>query len=70
MVDVEGRGRVAELPEDVQEAGRVGAAGDQAQDVAPRRDQVVAADVALDVGAESFGIDCTWALWRLQPRAA
>src|SRR3712207_337011 len=51
MVHVEGRGRVAELPGDVEQAGRIGAAGDEADDLAAARDQVVAADVPLDAGS-------------------
>jgi hypothetical protein len=48
VVDVQRRHVEAELAESVEEAGRVGAARDEAQDVATRRDQVVPADVRFD----------------------
>ena len=48
MVDVERADLVAERAQNVPEAGRVGAAGDEAGDLAARRDQLVPADVGLD----------------------
>jgi hypothetical protein len=48
VVDVERADVVAELAQGVEEAGRVGAAGDEAEDVAAGRDQAVAADVRFD----------------------
>jgi hypothetical protein len=48
VIDVEGGDGVAELAERVVEAGRVGAAGDEAQHLAARLDQVVPADVLVD----------------------
>jgi hypothetical protein len=47
-MDVHGSRAVAELAERVPEAGRVGAAGDEARDLAPRGDQVVPPDVRFD----------------------
>ena len=52
VVDVHRRDRVAELAEHVPEAGRVGAAGDEAADLAAGRDQVVLADEPLDALGE------------------
>ena len=48
VVDMDRRDAVPDLAEDVPEAGRVGPALDEAADLAPRRDQVVVADEALD----------------------
>src|SRR5262249_38928344 len=48
VVDVQGRDLVAELAERVQEAGRVGAARHEAQDLAARRDPSGRADVRSD----------------------
>ena len=48
VVHVESGDAVAQLSKGVVEAGRVGAAGNQAQHLAPRLDQVVPAHVALD----------------------
>ncbi len=42
---------IAERPQHVPEAGRVGAARDERDDLAAGRDQLVAADVLLDAGA-------------------
>ena len=48
VVDVQRRDAVAELAQRVEEAGRVGAARDEAEHLAARLDQVVPADVRLD----------------------
>src|SRR5581483_8178293 len=48
VVDVQCRHAIAERAERVPQAGRVGAAGDEAQDLAAGLDQLVAADVRLD----------------------
>ena len=48
MIDVERRDAVAELAERQHEAGRVGAARDQAEHLAAGLDQLVTADVSLD----------------------
>ena len=48
VVDVEGRGAIAELAQCQNEAGRVGATRHQAQNLPAGRDQVVAAHVCLD----------------------
>ncbi len=56
VVHVQGRDVVAQCPERVPEAGRVGAAGDEAVDGAAGRDQVVPADVLFDPRAERSGV--------------
>jgi hypothetical protein len=48
VVDVQCRDAVAELTQRVEETGRIGAAGDEAEHVAARLDQIVPADVGLD----------------------
>ena len=48
VVDVDGGDVVAERPERVPEAGRVGTARDEARDAAARLDQLVGADERLD----------------------
>jgi hypothetical protein len=48
MIDVRGGDAVAELAEDVPQAGGIGAAGDEARDLAPGRKQVVPADRLRD----------------------
>jgi hypothetical protein len=44
--------RVSELPERMPEAGGVRTAGDEAENVAARRDQLMPADVLLDATPE------------------
>ncbi len=53
VVHVQRVDAVAERPERMPEAGRVGAAGDETEDVASRRDEVVRTHVLLDAPAES-----------------
>jgi hypothetical protein len=48
VIDVQRRHAVAELAQDVPEAGRIRPGGDEADDLAARRDQVSRANVALD----------------------
>src|SRR3954454_5482367 len=64
MVDVQRRNRVAELPERMEEAGRVGAARDEAEHGLARRDQLVPADVRLDPLQELQEDSVTGALTR------
>src|SRR5581483_9982110 len=52
VVDVQRRDAVAELAQRVVEAGRVGAAGDEAEHLAARLDQLVPADVLFDAREE------------------
>jgi len=52
VVHVQRRGAVAERPEQMPEAGRVGAARDEAGDLAAGRDQLMLADEALDTVAQ------------------
>jgi len=56
VVDVQRRDAVAERAERVVQAGRVGAARDEAQDVAAGLDQVVAPDVRLDALEDVQGV--------------
>ena len=56
MVDVESVYAVAEGPKCMPEAGRVRPTRDQAQDVAPRGDEIVPADVLLDPSTKSSAI--------------
>ena len=56
VVDVQGRGGVAERAEGVPERRGVGAAGDEARHRPAGRDQVVPADVPLDARAERGGV--------------
>ena len=56
VIDVQRRGAVAELPQRVPEARRVGAARDETGDVAAGRDQLVPADVLLDPGPERLDV--------------
>ena len=51
VVDVHGGDVVAELSQRVPEAGRVGTAGDEARDAAPRLQELVRADERLDARA-------------------
>src|SRR5439155_2032095 len=56
VVDVQGGDPVAERPERMPQAGRVGAARDEAEDLARGRDQVVLTDVLFDARAEDSGL--------------
>jgi hypothetical protein len=55
VVDVQGGDAVSELGERVVQARRVGAARDQAEDLAAGVDQPVPADVRFDAGEEIQG---------------
>jgi hypothetical protein len=52
VVDVQRRDLEPELAQRVEETGRVGAARNEAQDLATRRDQVIPADVRFDPAQE------------------
>jgi hypothetical protein len=52
VVDVQRRDVEAQFAERVEEAGRISAARNEAQDVATRLDQVVPADVRFDPAQE------------------
>src|SRR6266542_3351682 len=56
---------VAERLEHVPEAGRVGTAGDERENVATGRDQLPAANLLLDPGPQCCGIDASVLVWRV-----